>query len=258
MEFPLLLNNYLKFCNLRSNYNDSGVFDLGIYHFYHPITLLPVLNFIIKNSIDYVQHPNPMVQNYISIVGNPLSYHNGKSYVPVERLPNERGILDEVLQRIINLAAKSGGLNAFGYAIYELVENIYEHSEFNSAYVMAQKYSNFVDICILDDGISIPSRISTTYEEFNEEDDYKAIAEALNGLSTKDDDGRGFGLSSTTNLFVKGLNSQIMIISRYGACYIDDEGTKYYSLYDNHKWDGTIIGLRVFLPIPKIDIYKYI
>jgi len=256
-SYPGLLNHYLKFCHLR-NHHENGVLDLGKYPFYYPITLLPILNLIAKDSIEYIPHYNPAVQTYISIVNNPASYSVGKSYVPVAQLPDGREDLDDVLQRIIHLFKEYGSLDAFIYAIYELSENIYEHSEFNTAHIMAQRYANFVDICILDDGITIPKRINKNYEKFRGEPDYKSIAEALNGLSTKGEKGRGYGLKSSINLFSQGLNAKILIISRFGASYIDKNGPQYYKLKDYHKWDGTIIGIRVPFPIPKIDIYQYI
>ncbi len=257
MVTPELLSHYLKFCKLRSNHDAHGILDLGDYPFYYPITLLPVLNFITKNSVDYIPHYNDRVMNYIDIISNPSTYRSSKSYVPLEPLPNDRGNLDHTLKRIINLFKRYGSLNAFSYAIYELSENIYEHSEFNTAYIMAQRYNAFVDICILDDGITIPRRICREYKNFKEEEDYKAIAEAINGLSTKGE-GRGYGLRSSIKLFSRGLNAKIMVISRRGASYINQDGLKFYRLKNSHKWEGTIIGMRVPLPIPEIDIYDYI
>lgn len=258
MAPPELLNHYMKFCSLRNKHDQYGVVDLGDYPFYYPITLLPLLNFIMKDSVDFIPHYNPMVQRYISIISNSSSYRSGKSYVPIEQLPNRRKDLDEVLKRIINLFKRFGSLDAFSYAIYELSENIYEHSEFNTAYLMAQRYNSFVDICILDDGITIPKRISNKYDNLRGEEDYKAIAEAVNGLSTKGEHGRGYGLKTSTKLFSQGLNAKIMIISRFGASYIDNNKLDYYKLKDFHMWDGTIIGMRVPLPVPEIDIYQYI
>jgi len=66
-SYPGLLNHYLKFCHLR-NHHENGVLDLGKYPFYYPITLLPILNLIAKDSIEYIPHYNPAVQTYISIV----------------------------------------------------------------------------------------------------------------------------------------------------------------------------------------------
>lgn len=46
------------------------------------------------------------------------------------------------------------------------------HSEFETAFIMAQHYPNmgFTDVCFYDDGISIPGRFEKSDVEFDEKE----------------------------------------------------------------------------------------
>jgi len=255
---PDLVNHYLRFCRLRSDYLSSKDLDVGRYNFYYPVTILPLINFIKEHSIKYVYHPNAGVNRYLSIITSSSPYRSGKTYVPIVELPYARTKLDFTLKRIINLVSKYGGSDAFNYVIYELSENIYEHSNFRNAFLMAQRYSNFLEICILDNGVTIPGNIMNNYPDMSKEEDYQAIYDAIEGLSTKKEEGRGYGLGSSVKLFTKGLEGKLFIVSRCGACYIDKSKPTYYKLNSSHRWDGTLISMRVPLPPRNVDIYQYI
>lgn len=98
----------------------------------------------------------------LAIIGKDVGYSFGRSYIPPVRLPQEQEKCDSVLERIYQLGSTSiffrRNENAYKYVIGELVDNIYEHSEFKYAYVMAQKYGyrQFIELGFLDDGITIP------------------------------------------------------------------------------------------------------
>lgn len=255
---PELVKHYLNFCGLRSDFLSSGRLDVGRYQFYYPATLLPLLNFIKENSLRRVTHPNPYVNRYLSLISTQSSYRSGKSYVPIVELPSDRDLLDATLKRIINLVSNYGGTNLFNYVIYELSENIYEHSKFCNAFLMAQRYSTFLEICILDNGVTIPGNILARYADMDLEEDYQAIYGAMGGLSTKNEEGRGYGLGSSVKLLSEGLRGELFIVSRCGACYINKEKRTCYKLRSFHRWDWTIISIRIPLPLNDVDIYEYI
>ena len=97
----------------------------------------------------------------------------------------------------------------FYFLIRELIGNIYEYSGFSNASMMAQIYKQkrFVEITILDDGISIPGCFEKHGNVISSDSD--AIISAINGkISTKtEDEPRGFGLQ-------KGLWNMIEIWRR--------------------------------------------
>ena len=152
--------------------------------------------------------------------------------------------------------AYGGGLNAFSYFIGELIDNIYEHSKFSTAYIMAQKYKKlkFIEICIIDNGISIPG----SYEDKNLKlTDVKALEEALKGLSTKSDE-RGYGLRTSLRLLTEGLSANCLIISRGAGLIKDKNDTFIYELEELNSFSGTLISIRIPYIIKEVNIYDYI
>lgn len=139
----------------------------------------------------------------------------------------------------------------------ELIDNIYQHSYFTRALIMGQRYDHkgFIVLTFYDDGsITIPQ----TFKEngFNHEASY-AIREALNGVSTKNND-RGFGLRTSLNLFTKGLNSDFFVVSGNGAVHSAKTGDNLYRLTESRGLNGTLISVRIPKDMPKIDIYDYV
>ena len=123
---------------------------------------------------------------------------------------------------------------------------------------MAQKYINkrFVEISILDDGISIPGCFEKHDASFS--DDCIAIASAINGKSTKDD-GRGFGLGSSVKLYVGGLGGELLLVSRNGALYKNRDTELSYNTGIAYQLHGTLISVRVPYPVLQINnMYDYI
>jgi len=258
---PEIVQEYVKFCKIREKSKTTDIIDLSSGSWFYPTSLLPLTNFLRDNvgSMDYIPPP-ANVSNYISIIME-RSFLEGSTYVPITNLPkNESEIKDVInnLQTIYNNGKDYGGANCFNYLIGELIDNVYEHSEFSTARVMAQKYINkrFVEISILDDGISIPGCFEKHDAPFS--DDYIAIASAINGKSTKDE-GRGFGLGSSVKLYVDGLGGELLLVSRNGALYKNRDTELNYNTGIAYQLHGTLISVRVPYPVPQIDnMYDYI
>jgi len=262
-QFPSLLQHYLRFSEKKNECLESGTLDLGYWSWVYPTTLLPLGIFLkgIRDRIEYIEPYDANVANYLSIVIGELGAGpcGGPTYVPIVSLPRDRGDSVTLLNRIFELNRDGkyyGGEDAFKYLVSELVGNIYEHSEFKNARVMAQRYpkKGFVDISFFDDGISIPGRFEKKALKF---EDQIAIAKAMNGLSTKRDD-RGFGLRTNLRLFTKGLGGQMLVVSRSGAVYVDKEERGLYILPNKHKLQGTLVSIRAPIQTKKVDIYDYI
>lgn len=264
--FPQLLKSYFAFCTFRSKAQQTHEIDLSREAWFYPTTLLPLCNFIRenKNTMNYVPPSDPNVSRYLSLMADESSFKSaGDQYCPIARLPPTEADAGPILQKLYKLqnnGKNCGGENAFKYIVGELVDNIYEHSKFTAAYIMAQNYStkHFVEICFFDNGISIPGCFRKHGLKFK---DHEAIAEAVNGLSTKDIE-RGRGLGDTINILVKGLNGQILIATGKGALYLEEKNKTMhalsYMLTDDLALEGTLIGIRIPSPAKEVNIYDYI
>ncbi len=82
---------------------------------------------------------------------------NKQTYLPVVGLPRRERDSQSILDRIYELGGDIGGKDAFRYLLGELTDNIYQHSMFENALIMAQQYQKMSELhlCIIDDGITI-------------------------------------------------------------------------------------------------------
>lgn len=240
---PEMVKNYVNFCTARENHDDTNL-NLSKHRFLYPTLLLPTLSYVEKNNLKVTVHPN--VYGYVKRIINPSNWRN-KTYVPFAKLPINKNKRNNILDDIDKALNKPiGGREAFDYIMYELTDNIYLHSNFNNAYIMAQRYDNkrFGEICFLDDGITIPGNFSRY--EIDYEEDVDAIKQAINGVSTQDEfNHRGFSLNNIMSSFTKAGN-EMFIASRYGAIYINQFKSIEYPLKEKHKMNGTLVSLRVF------------
>ena len=262
--YPEMLNEYMKFCDILYNFHKTNVIDLSDYHWFYPTSLLPLANLLNQNtdSSTYISPKNKNVARYIDTINekNFLDLVN-PTYFPVFYLPNDTKKLPDVKRRLESLhnnGADCGGRSAFSYLFVESITNIYEHSYFHNACVMAQRYptKGFVEISIFDDGITIPKSLEKAGHIFEHDND--AITNAINGLSSKSDWERGTGLSSSTNLCLKGYHGKMLVISGNGAIYSGENGEKPYELGEKYALKGTLVSMRISYPMKKVDLYKYI
>jgi hypothetical protein len=262
MTYPNLVNSYLDFCCIKEESCKKNIIDLSNKLWFYPTTLLPLGVYIKKYraSMKYLPPAEERIEKYIGLMINPAQmYHS--SYVPLVILPQDQTEVNRLLSNLSppkNAWGIVGGKSTYETLIDELVDNIYEHSEFSNAAVMAQRYDRkeIIELCILDDGISIPG----SYKKHLglEFDGVKAIEEAINGRSTKSEE-RGHGLYDSIKLVSEGMSGEIMIVSGDGIFYRDKSNNKLYSLQDeNYRLDGTLISIR--LPFQRKDVlwYEYI
>ena len=263
-HLPALVQGYLEYARVQNNYLETGTIDLSNIAWIYPSTLLPSIGLITNNpGAPYISPSDPNVASYIVtmvMMGIDYAPHGG-TYVPIIAIPSNERELDPVLQRLYNLnndGREYGGINAFKYLVGELVTNIYEHSQFRHAYVMAQRYpcKGFVEICFFDDGNTIPGSLSSAGLNFSS--DVESISMAVNGLSSKKTEGRGYGLQSNVRICSEGLKANICLVSRSGVLHIDENGPKVYNLRDEYKLPGTIISIRLPYPAKEVDISEYL
>lgn len=97
----------------------------------------------------------------------------------------------------------------------------------------------------MDNGISIPG----SFKEFgyNFKNDCEAIINAVNGLSTKNNNDfieRGTGLNNTVNIVTNGAKGAVLIVSGNGLVQITQNNVIVDTIPDNYI-DGTLISLRL-------------
>lgn len=147
--------------------------------------------------------------------------------------------------------------NIIKFLAYELTGNIYDHSEFDKAYILGKVNNNTFDLIVMDDGISIIDSFKNANYSFK--NDCDALIKAANGLSTKNELGyieRGTGLNNTINIVANGFNGEILLISGNALLYITKTKIIAQKIPKDTQ-NGTIIYLRMNLK-SKIDIYNYL
>lgn len=259
MPHPDLLLEYLEYTNYKSNFTTSGTLDLSNVEFIFPTTLLPLSEIIFDNKDKYIPPKSYPPANYIETITDSSSSNLRKTYAPIVSLPQNYEDVDKHLQKIFQMQKNPnnfGGVDAFKYVVSELVDNIYQHSRFTRAFIMGQRFDakGFIDLSFYDNGITIPQ---TFKEKGLTHEASFAIREALNGVSTKDNN-RGFGLRTSLNLFINGLNAEFFIVSGNGAIYCTKDQNELYRLTEDAGLHGTLITIRIPKDSPKVNLYDYV
>jgi hypothetical protein len=212
-----------------------------------------------NRSIALIPPSDKRVSNYFNIITMNNNSDKRGSYLPIIEIPKTETGKEAELERLNTYASDCGGTNALQYFIGELVDNIYQHSQFSTAYITAQKYPKlgFLEFCIVDNGISIPQ----SYEDngIPIKGDKAAFDYALHGVSTKRDKERGSGLRTSIKLLTSGMNGTCLIISRragLGANNLD--GVSTFNLNEEDIYHGTLISIDVPLQKKEVVIYGYI
>jgi hypothetical protein len=195
----------------------------------------------------------------MELAGGANTWTTGCPYVEITHKDKvvEKNLNDFIVKHFEN-GEPCGGQNAFKLLIGELVDNVAEHSQFSKAYVEGQIYQKkgFTELCILDDGISIPGAFKANGKP--SENDADAIIQAIRGVSTKPDGERGTGLGFVSNLITAGLCGEAVISSGKGFLYMgkDHDGLIFNDPRIFHQ--GTIIGLRMPYTAKKVEVSDFI
>lgn len=143
-QIPELVRRYLDYANIRDMALRTGTLDLENVRFLTPTTLLPLSITLrrSKKTLKLAPPPNPDVESYLHCMMKERGFDalNGSTYLPILGLPKKAEQSLPILKKIYKLAGDPGGKNAFRYLIGELIDNIYQHSRFEIALVMAQQY----------------------------------------------------------------------------------------------------------------------
>jgi len=255
-----MLSNYLRFSQLRFGAYNTNKLDLSAISWFQPTLLLPLGLHIKQNpDIDVILPSDPDVNNYFNIIMETGSAGHAKTYIPIIKLPKIKEESHAILCELNPYAANDcGGITALQCFVGELSDNIYQHSEFSTAYIMSQRYpkSGFLEFCIIDNGISIPCSYKNA--GILTRDDKMALDYALDGVSTKGNTERGTGLRDSIKVLTYLLGGECLIVSRQGKLLANKAGRDTSNINKKDIYDGTLIGIRVPFQRSKVNIYDVI
>lgn len=223
-------------------------------------------------SIEITPPSSSKVASYLQTIGFPEGMKEpikgNVTYLPLLRLntPGEKSALDTANNTLRNLIQKLIGdsidinIDGISYPIGELLDNVDQHSQCDHGFAMVQYYrkKKRLELCIVDDGISIPGNFEHHGIEF--ESDTEAVRRAVTeGLSTKAEQDakgrqRGTGFRTTSKIICRGLKGEFLVSSREGAIQRQTELTE----VSRCSWDGTVIFGSLNVPRSDFDLYKYI
>jgi len=260
MSVSELIDAYNDYFICLTAYYREGIIDLSNVKFFYPTTLLPLIIFIEKERCKYIEPTDPNVSKYLNTVMKKRGIldKNYRSYIPPICLPPSEKEFNEAMDKILSNIVENTMPNYLGkppskikdillYVISELVSNTYQHSQCTSAYIMAQRYENrgFVELSIIDNGITIAGSLG---RKINLESDSEAIVRALEGCSSKEEKGRGYGLSTSVRNLTESLTGETLIASGRGLVYLHHT-KKAFICNQKGKLEGTLISTRIPLQI---------
>lgn len=245
-----LFDDYLKYERIIKNYDGSGYMDISKEKFIAPTTLIPLIRYLWKNNIENVQL-NKKTYSYVSkiIHREPTPTNTPYRVLPkTKQLINGKSLSSEISMKINEEYAGHQTLN---FIVNELTNNIYDHTPFEQnytsyGYCYAQEYPTWkkVDICVYDDGLSIPGKLEQNNVRIN--NDCHAIEKVISGFTTVHDRDRGNGLGNCLKL-MNDNNGSSLIVSRQAALEIDTKRNRYkYHQLDNKEFfKGTLITIKL-------------
>jgi hypothetical protein len=262
---------YESFKNLSKN--EKVEFDLSKIKWFSPFLILPLTSYINKTKSSYILGLDQSVNSYLDAIRFPLGINSltefssavqqTKNYVPISVLEKDqvlkRNKLENCFQDMIYKIAGEikGAKNAVIYPIMELVANIFHHSKENKGYVFGQFYpnKNYLDICIIDTGRGVAK---TYADELNLIiTDKEAITKVMNGVSTKKERERGYGVRTSKDVVCKSMKGTFIFLSGSSVFIAKNNKEKFVDLPE-FNWQGVIIAYRIPKPAGEVDIYPFI
>lgn len=254
--------------------NEINRIDLSEINWVSSLSILPIA-VLLSNlqdkgyKLDLALPSNSNVKTYLKTINffkgiHTLNTLRRKNYIPIvfmstkpDRVKGREQIetcLKDILLEQMN--SKCTLSNALGYVLSEMLDNIWEHSRSEYGWFLAQYYKtkNYVDICILDNGISIKG--SYDRENIRTTNDAGAIKLALKGVSTKEEK-RGVGLYSTRRLVTESsLSGKFLLLSGRSGYFKSRNKELLFNL--KCRWQGTIVLLRLYKSKEKVDWTPYV
>lgn len=214
--------------------------------------------------------PNAGLREYLGQIEFPLGttdpMRSFENHLPLCRLADTGNMLVETVgQELRELITQdyteevNGCVSALTYPINEIVENVSSHSACDFGTVLVQHYPSrsMIDICVADDGISIPGSFDDFGIEYESHEDAIRKA-AVDGVSTREGDEHGdsgFGLRTTIAMVCEGTGGSAMISSGDCTMYRNSTGGL-QRRSSRHSWSGTVFAARLQFPLD--DEFRYL
>lgn len=246
-EVPELLKHFLRYNTIIEESQSTNRIDLGNVTPSHPTCLLPLL-ISVRNNFppkDIIMPKDAQAANlFRDVVGSAAGYIDLGSQIPFVVLPNSNLHLDPYFQRICDMGGAYCRKEKFRVMVDELTDNIYLHSHFKNAMVMAQHFppSSHIELCIMDDGITIGGSLRNAGMMMEDDD---ALTAALKGLSSRKEVGRGFGLRESISILTTKYDGQVLLASGRAISHFDHDGPKGFLMRETLKLQGTLICIRL-------------
>jgi hypothetical protein len=261
------INELSKILNYVKNARFGCKIDFKNISFLHPTIILGLSSIISDLNKAGITHEllnvSPDIQSYLNTISFPvgimpdfdtkwemtLEKCRNKNYLPIVSFSTDvkedpTNFRNVVLTKINELIAHKLELQIYqvghiSYFISEFTDNIVEHSGAKRGKIMVQYYPNkqFLEICILDDGKTLQAAYNDS-GRFKINSNKEALMLALNGKSAKSQE-RGYGISTSTNLIVKGLDGKILMLSGDGML------TNTVVINYPSVWNGTMLSIKI-------------
>ena len=259
-----LLENFKKFINIVEDKSFEEINNLNFNHLSASL-ILPLLQYIESHNIGKYNFYNSLEGYFEEIVSQKKECNSQFYFMKLKKFPKNYfyhsnkidkyvvNCSDDILESIPIDLDYTGTY----FLLFELLNNVFKHSLFESAYVLCQTIldENIVEICIIDNGISIPKRLSGNNLSFF--NDSEAIFKAINGATSDKEKEKlkGRGLNTCANIISFGFEEELLIASRNGLVTVNKYGVKCMDDMDSFL-EGTLICLRI--NTKKFNIYNYL
>ncbi len=252
--------------NLSVVETGAGPLDFRHFDWAWPLTTVPLAAVIYEQGREVTNCTN----TYLQTIGFPNGFDSvqdlrkNRTYIPLVRIPTSSAeIIEQLNSHFSNLVFSyidfAGNFrNAWSYTVGEMLDNISQHSQSSSGWLLAQYWPTreFLDLVILDRGLGFRKVYEKAYQE--RYTDREALKAALKGRSVKKDKERGYGIRTTKNLITGAeLSGKFLMISGNSAYYADSDRELWLDL-GGWQWKGAIIVCRVKRATKPVDIYRYV
>lgn len=184
-----LVNLYNTFRNIQPN--QQVIFDLSSVNWVSPLSILPIGTHAQETNSECIPASSSLVNKYLSTIQFPLGIdtvnelQQFKTYIPIGVLRRQSGANREKLETTFLRLLKNiignipGSTSAIYYPISEITTNIFDHSQSDTGWILAQWYpkKKFLDLCIVDRGRGLTA---TYHDELGlNQTDEESIKKAL-------------------------------------------------------------------------------
>lgn len=161
---------------------------------------------------------------------------------------------------VVEAALDNNIATAFRYVADEIIDNITEHADTSKGFFIASWDKEAVTVCIADGGKTIyGSYLDKQFDSIC--NDQEALHAAVLGVSTKNRPGaenRGFGISTSVDMIIRGLDSTMIILSGKGLLIRNNDRNDFTELPEPVYMPGTLVCFTMPVHKTGFTIYDYI